>query len=111
MFKTVRVYIASPYTIGDHAVNVKRQMDMVDELMDLGFVPFAPLYSHFQHMMHPRPYTDWMRVDFVWVETCDCVLRLNGESRGADDEVNHAHNVGNPVFYSVEELVEYYKVA
>ena len=111
MFKTVRVYIASPYTIGDHAVNVKRQIDMVDELMNLGFVPFAPLYSHFQHMVHPRPYTDWMKVDLIWVETCDCVLRLDGDSSGADDEVNHAHKVGNPVFYSVEELVEYYKVA
>ena len=44
----VKVYIASPYTKGDTAVNVKRQLDAVDELMDAGFAPFAPLYSHFQ---------------------------------------------------------------
>lgn len=104
----VKVYIASPYTKGDTAVNVKRQLDMVDVLMDKGFAPFAPLYSHFQHMAHPRPYEDWLNVDFVWVEACDCVLRLDGGSSGADKEVKLALELGKPVFYSVESLCEYY---
>lgn len=55
----IAVYIASPYTKGDVAVNVKAQIDCADELISLGFAPFAPLYSHFQHMHHPRPYEDW----------------------------------------------------
>src|ERR1035438_10125519 len=103
------VYIASPYTIGDVAMNVKRQIDMVDELMNLGFAPFAPLYSHFQHLVHQRPYQDWVEIDLVWVEVCDCVLRLKGESKGADGEVKLALELGKPVFYSVKELVEYYE--
>lgn len=61
-FKNIKVYIASPYTLGDVAVNVKIQMDMADKLMNNGFIPFTPLYSHFQHMAHPRPYSDWMIV-------------------------------------------------
>lgn len=105
----IRVYIASPYTIGDIAVNVKRQLDMADELMDLGFAPFAPLYSHFQHMAHPRPYQDWIDIDLEWVAVCDCVLRLSGESKGADGEVKFAEELGIPVFYSVIELVKFYK--
>lgn len=105
----IKVYIASPYTLGDVAVNVKRQLDCVDELMNEGFAPFAPLYSHFQHMAHPRPYEDWIKVDLEWVGVCDCVLRLDGESSGADGEVKHAQGMGIPVFYSLEELYLAYK--
>lgn len=104
----IKVYIASPYTLGDVAANVKRQIDCADELMNLGFAPFAPLYSHFQHMTHPRTYDEWMAVDFEWVEACDCLLRLDGESKGADLEVKHATTFGKKVFYSIEDLVNHY---
>lgn len=105
----IKVYIASPYTLGDVAVNVKVQMDVANELMDLGFAPFAPLYSHFQHIAHPRPYMDWIKIDLEWVKVCDCVLRLEGESSGADGEVKFANELNIPVYYSFEELVEAYK--
>lgn len=99
-----RIYIASPYTVGDVGVNVKRQMDAADELIEQGYAPFAPLMSHFQHMAHPRPYHDWMMLDREWIGVCDAVLRLPGESRGADNEVTLALGRGIPVFYSIEEL-------
>lgn len=99
-----KVYIASPYTKGDIAVNVKRQMDVANELMNKGFAPFVPLYSHFQHMMHPRPYIDWIEIDLEWVKVCDCVLRLEGESAGADGEVAFAKELGIPVYYSLDEF-------
>jgi len=102
----IKVYIASPYTLGDVALNVKRQMDVAEELMNLGFAPFTPLYSHFQHMAHPRPYQDWLKLDFVWILTCDCLLRLDGESSGADAEVKHALANNIPVYYSIEELIK-----
>lgn len=105
----VKVYIASPYTIGDVAVNVKAQLDMVDVLMDKGFAPFAPLYSHFQHMAHPRPYKDWIEIDLVWVVACDCVLRIGGVSQGADNEVAVALDLGMPVFYNLGDLYDHYR--
>jgi len=105
----ITVYIASPYTKGDVAVNVKAQLDCVNELMDLGFAPFAPLYSHFQHMAHPRPYEDWIKVDLEWVLRCDFVLRLQGESSGADGEVAHAINNKKEVFFSINDLKEHCK--
>lgn len=104
----IKVYIASPYTLGDIAVNVKRQIDMVDILMNKGFAPFAPLYSHFQHMAHPRPYEDWIKIDLEWVKVCDCILRLSGESKGADNEIEFARSLGLPVFFSAEELFAHY---
>ncbi len=99
-----RIYIASPYTKGDVAVNVKTQLDMADQLMTLGYAPFAPLYSHFQHMAHPRPYQDWIAIDLEWVLVCDAVLRLPGDSSGADGEVKFAQEHGIPVVFSLEEL-------
>ena len=105
----IKVYIASPYTMGDIAVNVKLQIDTVDELINGGFAPFAPLYSHFQHMAHPRDYHDWIKLDLEWVSVCDCVLRLGGESSGADGEVAYAQELMIPVFYSIEALKLFYK--
>lgn len=102
-----KVYIASPYTKGDVAVNVKTQLDCVDELMNLGYAPFAPLYSHFQHMAHPRPYEDWLSIDLEWVASCNILLRLPGESSGADREVEHAKSLGIPVVYGVDELLQW----
>jgi len=104
----IKVYIASPYTLGDVAVNVKLQLDTVDELMNKGFAPFAPLYSHFQHIAHPRPYQDWVKIDLEWVKVCDCLLRLDGESKGADGEVSYAKELGLPVFYSIDDMCLYY---
>ena len=103
-----KVYIASPYTLGDVAVNIRTQIDAADELMTKGFVPFVPLYSHFQHMIHPRPYIDWVEIDLEWVGACDCLLRLPGESSGADDEIEFAEHLGIPVYYSFEELYTAY---
>ncbi len=104
-----KVYIASPYTIGDVASNVRVQMDVADKLITLGFAPFIPLLSHFQHMVHPRPYEDWARLDFEWIKSCDCLLRLPGESKGADNEVAFAERRGIPVFYELDELYNHYK--
>ena len=107
----VKVYIASPYTKGDVAVNVKNQMDCSNTLMDLGFVPFTPLYSHFQHMAHPRPYTEWIEYDKTWVLACDALYRIPSEieSTGADNEVELAHDYGIPVFHDIDYMVDHFK--
>lgn len=114
----IKVYIASAYTVGDIAVNVKRQMDVADALMTAGFAPFTPLYSHFQHMAHPRPYQDWIKLDKEWVKVCDAVLRLESESKGADGEVELAKSLGKPIFYgssgddpwdAIEGIADYYR--
>jgi len=106
----IKVYIASPYTIGDQALNVRAQMDCFDQLCKYGLTPFSPLWSHFQHMIHPLSYDEWLAWDFVWLESCDCVLRLDGESKGADMEIEHAklHNI--PVFFGLWALLNHYKL-
>jgi len=106
----IKVYIASPYTKGDIARNVKLQIDTVDTLMDKGFAPFAPLYGHFQHIVHPRPEKDWIEVDLEWIKVCDCLLRIGGESKGAFNEIALAKKLGLPVYYCLADLYDAYKI-
>jgi len=112
------VYIASPYSKGDPAINTHFQCEMFDRLMNDGVVwPVAPLWSHFQHTMFPRKYQDWVAYDLAMIPRYDACLRLNSEhaqlkytetqSSGADNEVAEFKRLGKPVFYSIEDLYKW----
>ena len=105
MFK---IYIASPYTTGDVTANVRRSMEMSNRLMDEGFAPYCPLVYHLQELSFPRPYEDWMQLDLEWIKSCDGLLRLDGESPGAEREVKFARELDIPVFYNLAELKAYF---
>jgi nucleoside 2-deoxyribosyltransferase len=77
------VYIASPYTLGDVAENVANSIRVADALVRFGFIPFAPLLSHFWQMISPHPHEYWIALDLEWVKRADAVLRMFGESKGA----------------------------
>lgn len=106
----IKVYIASPYTLGDVGQNVHNAMVAADSLIDLGFAPFVPLYSHFQHIRFPRPYKTWVQLDLEWLRYCDCLLRLPGKSRGADKEVCLAIERNIPVFQTISKIARHYGV-
>lgn len=112
------VYIASPYTHGDPAINTHFQCRVFDSMMDDGIVwPFIPLLSHFQHTVFPRKYQDWIDYDRAILERFDACIRLSAmvdscdyyESRssGADAEVTAFQAMGKPVFWSVEDCYEW----
>jgi hypothetical protein len=101
------VYIASPYTKGDVAVNVRRNIACGEALTFYGLIPFIPLLGHFWHIMFPHDAEFWYELDLQWIHKCDALLRLPGDSTGADKEVNYAKENNIPVFFSVEELLEY----
>lgn len=99
------VYIASPYSNGDKEANVRRQIDVANELLDRGYIPIVPLLSHYWHMQTQQHYLVWMLIDLVLiVKAADYVLRLDGESDGADLEVFVASMRGIPIVHSLEEL-------
>jgi nucleoside 2-deoxyribosyltransferase len=105
--KILAVYIAAPYTLGDREKNVLKAMETADILIRSGFAPFNPLLTHFQHVKFPQNYEMWMRQDFVYLQRCDCLLRIPGKSKGADREIKEAKRLGIPVFNSIEDLAEY----
>lgn len=102
----IKVYIASPYTLGNKLENVKRQMECGNILIECGYAPFIPLLTHFQHSEYPQDYETWLKLDFEWIKSCDCLLRLDGESPGADKEVEYAKSLGIPVYYSINKLIK-----
>jgi hypothetical protein len=41
------------------------------------------------------------------IERCDAILRLPGESKGADNDVRLAHERGIPVYFRIEDIPQY----
>lgn len=104
-----KVYIAGPYTHGDVAINVKKAFEAANELSDYGFAPYVPHYTHFWHLLFPRPYEFWLELDKEFLSSCNCVLRLSGISKGADQEEELAKSLQMPIFYSIKDIVEHYQ--
>lgn len=104
MSKTV--YIAGPYTRGDVAQNVRAAIFAAEHLAGAGLVPFIPHLTHFWHLLFPHEIAFWYEQDLEWLERCDMLLRLPGESKGADVEVAHARVLELPIYYSVAEVLE-----
>lgn len=103
----MRIYIAGPYTGGDPAENTNKAIDAGHEAMDLGLDPFVPHLSHFSHARRERGYEDWMKLDLAFLEVCDILWRLPGESPGADREAARAYELGIPVVFSRVGLLEH----
>jgi len=98
----MKVYIAAPYTNGDTIQNVRRVIDFADSLASCGLVPFIPHLTHFWHFVHPHDIEFWYKYDLEWLRNCDVLIRLSGESKGADAEVELAKTLGIPVVYSFD---------
>ena len=98
------VYVAGPYTKPNPAHNVWRAVQAADALLALDFVPYVPHISQLWDTISPKDYETWMKLDFAFIERCDAVLRLSGESPGADREVIRAKELGIPVANSIAEL-------
>ncbi len=98
------IYISAPYSKGDVARNVNKVIHIANQLLDMGYIPFVPHLTHFWHIITPRPYDDWMQIDLAYLGRCDALLRLDGESNGADLEVEVAKRCGMPIYYSLEEV-------
>ena len=106
----MKVYIAGPYTTGDVVINVRNAIAAGQRVVDAGHTPFVPHLYHFWHHQIPGDYGQWMRLDLEWLESCDALLRLPGESSGADREVAHAVGRGIRVFGMWTPLLKWLKV-
>ena len=104
-------YVAGPYSLGDPVENTNRAIRVGDHLESLGFVPIIPHLSLLWHMVVPHPAQFWYDITAEWLKRCDLVYRLNGNSKGADEEVALARQLGVIVIYedeSDDELLKLY---
>lgn len=100
-----RVYVAGPYILGDMAVNIRNAILAGDRLAQAGCEPFIPHLMHFWNLLSPHDQEFWCEQSLRWLEVCDGLLRLRGESAGADREVERARELGIPVYQSVVEIL------
>lgn len=95
-----RIYIAGPMTKGDRIDNLADALKAFRSLLKAGYAPFCPQMTFFiEPFVDGASHEDWLSIDLPWVAVADAVLRLPGESKGADMEVAKAMELGIPVFY------------
>ena len=99
----IKCYVAGAYS-SDPLPNVEAAINAADKLLRLGYVPFVPHLTHFWDEQHAHDYAVWLEWCLEWVKVCDAVLRLPGESHGADVECELAYGIDIPVFHSIEDL-------
>lgn len=98
------VYVAGPLSAHPmHGTNEALRIGRI--LMEEMFVPIVPHLTTFWDIVAPMPYEKWILHDMDIIERVDCVLRLPGESNGADAECEYAASLGKPVFHSVDDLI------
>lgn len=100
------VYVAGPYIRPDPVENTHKTIRVADELHDSGLVTaHVPHLTLLWHAITPQPADHWYAYDLAVLARCDALLRLPGDSTGADNEVAFARERGIPVFYDPEALL------
>lgn len=92
------VYVAGPITTDPFGC-VRQATQVFTALREEHLVPFCPQFSVISEMVKARSYEEWLAFDFEVIENCAAVIRLPGESPGADRECEFAKSIGLPVFH------------
>jgi hypothetical protein len=99
------VYVAGPMTLGVREDNIASAMTAGAELMKVGWAAFLPQLSYYLTDKYPFTWEEMLSYDFCIIESCIAIVRLPGESKGADEEEKFAKRLGIPVYYSVEAFL------
>jgi hypothetical protein len=106
-----RIYIAGPISLGSLEANIKQATEAAHALMKAGYAPLCPHLTCYMGGSTPEVLPcgtvveDWYQTDLPWVAMSDAVLRLRGESRGADSECDLARRLYIPIYTSVDDVV------
>lgn len=99
-----RVYIAGPYTGGQWGENIQNAVIAGQTVYEVGHIPFIPhTMTGLWSALYPN--NRWITFDLKWVEVCDALIRLPGESEGADSEVRFARHNDIPVHFGVDQFL------
>lgn len=114
-----KAYISGPISNGDKCTpeevvdNVELAMDAAMLLMRAGLSPICPQLSHFWNIHMINKGQEFLSDDFLLLDLsilthCDILLRLPGDSRGADVEVEYAvATLEIPVSFSADEVIDF----
>lgn len=101
------VYVSGPMsTSGEPGINLHCAVHAAATLVENSFLPFVPHLTWIMHAIQPMVDVEqWKHFTMSWVDRSDILLRLAGDSDGADDEVKRAVSLNIPVFYSMSHLL------
>lgn len=99
----MKIYISGPYST-NQVEGTRNAIIAAEQVRKNGHLPFVPHLSLLWDLVCPSPYEEWMNYDMEWLEQCDAILRLPGESNGADIEVQMAVALGKIVYTNIEEI-------
>lgn len=105
----VLLYLAGPYTHPDPVENTHRVIRVADALMrETDYLPFIPHLNLLWHTIIPHEPRFWYDVDLRYLYFCDAIVRLPGDSVGADEEMAFAQGRGLTIveFESLPESVQ-----
>ena len=100
-----RIYISGPITLGDAKHNFQQAAEAQRRLLIEGFAPWNPMLTMLLDYAEEIPHAVWVDADLPWIEAAKAVLRLPGESVGADAEVAFARSKDVLVYYDIDELI------
>lgn len=94
------VYIAGPYS-SDPVKGTRAAVRAADRIWAAGGSPYVPHLTYLWDVISPKPRKEWLELDLQWLARCDVLLRLPGDSSGADGEVAFALTKEIPIYYGV----------
>jgi hypothetical protein len=108
-----RIYISGPITNGGSIQSqevikehVGAAITAMLALIQRGMSPLAPQLTYYADPSGLIGHEVWLDVDTSWIDMSDALLRLPGESKGADFECDYAAKHGIPVFADVDSLAQ-----
>lgn len=115
----IRVYVAGKYSdtnVLDVLGNISRGISLCKDLFLMGYAPFCPWLDH-QYVLQMsdaerKSLTVPMFHEYslAWLDVSDCILVIPERiesSRGVQNEIARAKEIGIPVFYSINEMEEW----
>jgi hypothetical protein len=123
MIKRMMILIAGPYRSGTNddpekmEANLRRLEEYSLPLYRIGHLPMIGewvalpiIRSAGSKAVGDSAYQDYLYPTAArLLERCDAVLRIPGESKGADEDVRIAKSKGLPVYYSLNEVPRFEK--
>ena len=95
-----RVYVSGPITKGDRNENQHQANVAHKRLLLAGYAVLNPMPTGNLPFAWDGdvPHDVWLASDLPWVACADLILRLPGQSAGADMETSFAEKLGIPVY-------------
>ena len=100
-------YVAGPYIHPDPVENTHLTIQIAETLEANGLTAFVPHLTLLWHLVSPHEPDHWYDYDLAILARCDCLLRIPGQSTGADNEVAFAEHHEISVFYETDKLFEW----